>query len=116
MRRGYAQKGAVGGQGGPCPIPTLGGTRATGENACLRGGRENRVLRGQSGCSHWNVKGAFRIPVISLMKVPGTSKERETGVSSVWDFVGMTLPTVSTVHRAGGPSQLENSRKRMTKK
>ena len=54
--------------------------------------------------------------MISLMKVPGTSKERETGVSSVWDFVGMTLPTVSTVHRAGGPSQLENSRKRMTKK
>ena len=31
-RRGDAQKGAVGGQGGPCPIPTLGGTRATGEN------------------------------------------------------------------------------------
>ena len=86
------------------------------KHACLRGGRENHVLRGQSGCSHWNVKGAFRIPVISLMKVPGTSKERETGVSSVWDFVGITLPTVSTVHHAGGPSQLENSRKRMTKK
>ena len=49
-RRGDAEKGAVG-AGRTCPIPALGGTRAVGENtACLRGGRENRVLRGQSGC------------------------------------------------------------------
>ena len=38
------------------------------------------VFRGQSGGNHRNVKGAFRTPVTSLMKGPGTRKERETGV------------------------------------
>ena len=75
-----AQKEAVGGKEDPVPSPhsvilwpwakTLPAWEVAGKT----------VFRGQSGGYHRNVKGAVRTPVTSLMKGPGTRKERETGV------------------------------------